>query len=220
MSIQTSEETVSQKTSDGVTQPVSGETQPTTEESKPKMVSWEDHQRALKDMHKFKDEARQLKELQEKEERKRLVENEQWKQLAEINEQKFIAAEEKQKRQNETILNTLKHEKLKRVAVSNGIREEALDDLDLLSLESIDVEATTSGRFNVHGAEDYVSRLKKLKPHWFRDSVPPKVNSGGGGAPPQGKKYTAQDIVNIEMKYGRRSSQYIKAREDYLKQKG
>ena len=213
-----SEQTVSETTNqgDGVTnQPVSGESQP---QSETKTVSWEDHQRALADLHKFKAKARELESSQEEAEKKRLVENEQWKQLAEINEKKFLEAEEKRKRQNDTILNHTKYETLKRVAVSNGIRKEALEDLDLLSLESIEVEATTSGRFNVHGAEDYVTRLKKLKPHWFNDSTAPRVNSGGGGAPPQAKKHTPESLMMIERKHGYRSAEYKKAFQEYTQQ--
>lgn len=155
-----SERTVSETTnnSDGVTnQPVSGETPKTSET---KTVSWEDHQRALKDMHKFKEELRDLKEEKESAEKKRLADNEQWKQLADVNEKKYIEEADKRKQQNEIYLNTVKTENVKRVAVSNGIKQEAIDDLELLEFAGVEVEVTSRGRFNTVGAESFVTNLK------------------------------------------------------------
>ncbi len=166
-----------------------------------KSVSWEDHKRALDDMHRFKREKEESDAKLSAAEEKSLREKEDWKTLAEREKVRAEKLDADNKKLTDVFLRTHKYGEVKKVAVEMGLRGEAMDDLDLLDIDGVKVEATSSGRYLVHGAKEYVEELKGKKPHWFKKSGPADINAGtGGGAPGVPKKVTADDLVQAERK--------------------
>ena len=188
-----------------------------------KHVPLENHKRALDDMHKFKTRAGELEAKLNAVEEERLKETQNYKSLAE----KYKAELEADRKELGTLKGTIsrsqKYNALERVALEQGLRTEALDDLEAVNLEDIELEVTSNNRYMVHGTKEFVERLKEKKPHWFKKDKPPGVNSGGGSAKPAiASKLTPDDYVKAEMKYKRReitAEQFKVVQNQYLLQK-
>lgn len=190
---------------DGVSaSPDSGQNSEAKTEIQTKTVSWDNHQRSLDDMHKFKKRTAELEQKLGNIESERLKEKEDWKALAELEKNRADKAEADYKNTVSTIVNTQRLSEIKTVAIQSGLRKEAIADLELLDTSEVQVEATSSNRFLVHGATEYVERLKNQKPHWFAKDNPPNINSGGGGVPPTNDGViTPTDVYAAEIKMKR-----------------
>lgn len=109
-------------------------------------------------------------------------------------------AEETESRYNQ-VLNAVVHDKkmsaVREYAIKRNIRAEALADLDMIDLSPVVVETTDQGNHNVLGADDFVEKLQKTKPHWFKDSTPPSGNFSTGDFNGKEKTYTAQEVVAL-----------------------
>lgn len=156
-------------------------------QAKPKSIKAEDHERAISDMHRFKDRSRQLEsELQQMRsqldevERSRLREKEDYKSLYERSEAERQELFKKHQGLQDSITLNAKYAAVKTAAVKAGLRSEAEDDLSLLDFDGVTVETTSEGRVITHGQDLYVESIKKKKPHWFKPDKAPSVNSGGG----------------------------------------
>ena len=197
-----------------------------TEEKEPvksKHVPLENHKRALDDMHKFKSRAGELEAKLNAIEEERLRETQNFKALAD--KYKAEAEESKQKLQkwSDGFTRFQKLTAIQTAALEAGLRTEAVDDLEGLKLDSIEVEETSSGRYILHGVKDMVEDLKGKKPHWFKKETAPKVNSGGGGAKPTGDgKVSMSQVLEAERKAKRgqiSKEQYHEIFRKYASQK-
>lgn len=166
-------------------------------------VSKADLERALNDLHKNKNKARELENaLKEKEdllkqmETQRLESEKNYKTLWEKAEAN--AAAEK-KRADETV-NSYYHDKkmskVREIAMASGIRKEALEDLEMLDTNSIIIEKTDHGNVMVHGVEDFVNDLKVKKKWWFESSKAPVINGGQPGVITD-KPMSAADVAKL-----------------------
>lgn len=166
----------------------------------PKTVSWENHQRALGDLHKFKKQVEELGTKLGDLESQSLKEKQDYKGLYEQSEQKRKAAEEEAKKVKGWAVSTHRFSEIKSEAMKAGLLPSAMNDLELLPMENVEVEVTSSGRFIVNGAKDFVESVKGERPHWFQKPGAPNVNGGGGGAPPggDGKELTPHDVYMAE----------------------
>lgn len=176
---------------------------PSNQNSNPRTVSWEEHQRALADMHRFKRERADLETKLGDAESKTLREKEDFKGLYEREKVERERLAEENKKLTRFTVNTHRFNEVLREAKKEGLKNER--DLELVDLEDVDVEATSSGRFLVKNASDKVQRLKSERPHWFGTTPAPTVNGGGGGSPsnanPGGeKKLTANDVAEAGRK--------------------
>lgn len=184
------------------------------EPEKKKAVPYESHKRALDDMFKHKQRAQELEGKLSAIEEERLKEQQNFKALAERYKSEADSSKKEHNQLKDTIVRNQKFSAIEREARQQGIRDEALEDLELLEPESVEIEVTSNNRFMVHGAKEYVETLKQKKPHWFKKDKVPVVNSGGGGAkPPEPKKATVSDLMKAEkqLKMGKIS------REEYHK---
>lgn len=130
--------------------------------------------RYKEDLLKFKDRNKELedevKALREKQENDRIAkmkEQDRFKELADEYEAKAQKAEEDAKTLRSAVIADKKLSAIKQEAMKLGIRKEALDDLDMLSLDSVDIETTSTGRVNILNANVFAENLKIQKPHWF-----------------------------------------------------
>lgn len=149
-----------------------------------------------------------------------------FRELAEERERERDEANEKLSKTEQTFRNTLRAQRVLALAEKAGLRDTARDDLDLLDLDDIEVEETDSGRYIVRGADKFVEKLKKNKPHWFQEQKKTTFNSGGGkgsggkGGEEDAGEVTAAKLWETEKKYGRKSSQFKSAWDAYMKKRG
>lgn len=144
-----------------------------------KTVRYDDHKRAISDMLKFKTKAQELEAKIQEFETKKLQESNDWKTLAEREKNLREEAQTKLNKYSEFYQTTQKHSAVLNLAIKAGLKPEAEGDLELLPMDGVEVEVTSSGRFEVIGAESYVEHLKRKKPHWFSTQKDLKVNLGG-----------------------------------------
>lgn len=170
------------------------------------------------DLHKGKARIKELESTARDTEMKRLKANEEWQKAAEMSEERAVSAEGKLTKLSEGMNHNAKFSALEKAAMQAGIREQALPDLDMLDLETLTVERTSLGKTNVHGANDYIARLKASKPHWFKDPSAPNLNTDNPDV-----KVTHTGDVTIEaihaasrkgdvVEYQRLHGEYIKQR--------
>jgi len=160
--------------------------------------------RAKHDFLRFKHEARELREQNEKlmkqlEETKssHLEQNQQFKELWEREKTKRLEVEEQNNQSKKAFFNTLKSKEIEKEAMRLGIRQEALEDLSLLSSDEVIVEATSQGNLNIVGAQEFAEKIKQTRPYWFQQKAAANVNSGQPGY--QGpKSYSAAELLKLE----------------------
>lgn len=162
------------------------QTQETVTTDAPKVpegyVSKADLDRALSDLHKFKNEAQETKGKLKSFEEKALAEKEDWKSLAERHKQEAEEYKTESQRIKDSYLGEKKYTAVRDAALKLGMRPEALGDLDLLSLDGVVIETTSTGKVNVLGADGFIQNLKSMKPHWFgQTQVTTNVNPGVPG---------------------------------------
>jgi hypothetical protein len=161
-------------TSEGSAEGENNQAQPKT-----KQVRYEDHKRAIDDMIKFKARAQELEAKIQDFETKKLQESNDWKTLAEREKGLREEAQRKLEKHSSFYQSTQKHSAVLGHALKAGLKAEAEGDLELLSMDGVEVEVTSTGRFNVIGADTFVEELKRKKPHWFNTQKDLKVNTGG-----------------------------------------
>jgi hypothetical protein len=168
-----------------------------------KTVSIDAHNEVVQDLLKRKQEAKELKDKlsafeKEKEDLKvkSLKEKEEWQKLAEIREKEAEELKKKLEAKEKVTSNYFKRAEVRQQALKNNIRENALDDLDLLGFDDVQIETTSTGSINVLGADKFVDRLKATKPHWFQDKADPKVVSTSPAAS-KPTSVTAKDAARL-----------------------
>lgn len=112
------------------------------------------------DLHK-------LQQDREQDRISKMKEQEQFRELAEEYEQKMKNAEQESSSLKQAVLNDKKLTAVQQAVMKLGIRNEALSDLDMLSMDTLDIETTSHGRVNVLNADEFAQNLKLTKPHWF-----------------------------------------------------
>lgn len=170
----------------------------TVEATEVKTVKYDDHKRALDDLHRFKTEAKEAKAQLEQVQQDNLKKAQDFKTLWE-NEQKLRTdAEAGLGKLKNAIVNNEKYTAIKTAAMKAGLRADAVDMLDHIPVEGVEVEATNQGRFLVHGADTFVEHLKKKMPFAFSNTETPKFNGGGASGSAKAESITAAQLVSIQ----------------------
>jgi len=171
------------------------------------MVPKKDLERALGDLHRFKDQARsqasQITELQSQ------IESLKTKQAADANDYKALYESEKAK-SAETVqkytdllghtVKTERHRAAYPALKKAGLRDDAESLIDVMDMSPMHVEATSSGRFSVDGVEDWVEAQKLKFPYAFQKPNGPNVNGSTGNGGHQGGpvRHTAASLYALE----------------------
>lgn len=161
------------------------------------------------DMHKFKQKAKEaearLEELErarEEEERKRLEESDDFKSL---NERLKRQLEERDQEVNKLRGNVKYSERYRAVLPKLKelhLRDDALNLLDHETLEEIDLEATSNGRFIAHGVDEFAESFKKKYPFAFQEKKTGNVDPRTGrNLPDPSAPISAKDVLEAEKKY-------------------
>jgi hypothetical protein len=179
-------------------------------------VSRADHERALADLNKYKKAAADAARKEKEAETTRLKEQNKWKELAETNEREAKEAREEANKIKGSYVNERKFNAVRSKCEALGLRAEALTDLEMLDLEDIQIETTSTGKINVLGADKFATQLKTRKPHWFAEKKAPSVNTNGARILDSGDAITAKDLLSAE-KEGRKSGDLSKYYELHKK---
>lgn len=156
-------------------------------------VKKSDYERMKADMLKFKKQARDLEKKDKDAQLKALKEKQDWQKIAQLKEKEANEEKEKNNRLLGSIISDKKISAIRTAAIKEGLLDSASDDLELISWDDVEVETTSTGRINVHGAEDAVKKLKSLKPHWFG-----KPGAKFNGKIPGAKEGDGEGLVSIE----------------------
>lgn len=149
----------------------------TPEVTPPEKIDKAELDHALSDLQKWKQKAKELEKSQEDAKLARLKESQEWQKIAELKEQEANAARQESEGLKSAFLTDRKFSAVREAAMKAGIRTEALQDLDLVGLDSIAVETTSTGKINILGVEQFVSKMKATRPHWFGAGRAPNVNT-------------------------------------------
>jgi len=169
--------------SEEITAPVEGT--PAPEATEQKLVPQEEFDKVLAEVHKWKSQVKELSVKSAAEREKLLIEQGRWEELAKEKDARLRELEERDQRTKQAFINEKKYNAVKDQAVKAGIRPEALADLELIGLDKVQVETTSTGRVNVLGVESAIENLKLSRPHWFgapRTTVAgntPNITQGG-----------------------------------------
>lgn len=154
--------------------------------------------RVLSDLHKHKGRANEYEGKLKAFEEKALAEKEDFKSLAERYKAEADEAKSESQKIKDSFIGEKKHTAVREAALRLGMRPEAVGDLDLLSLEGVVIETTSSGKVNVLGAEAYIQNLKSAKPHWFgSEATPTKVNPGTPKLKGEGAAVSETDLLKL-----------------------
>lgn len=140
----------------------------------------------------------------------------QWQKIAELKEQEAKEAKEEKDRFLQSFVLREKYSSIRQAAISAGIRQEALEDVDLIDFPEVQVETSGTGKVVVQGVSQAVQKLRTLRPHWFKDAkaitnpVTPSVNGAAA-------KLTVKDIfaAEAEAKKTGDNSKYLAALKAY-----
>lgn len=186
-----------------VNQPAGKETNPTPPKptgDEGDHVSKSAYEATKADLHKFKEEARILREEKEAAKANELKAQEKWKEFGTAKEQEAADWRKKYETLSTSHLERTKIEAVKAQCKALGLIDAAADDLEAMEFKDVVVETTSTGRVNVIGAKGAAERMKSLRPHWFQSTTQPPVNtkipSANNGAGGGEQKASAFDELN------------------------
>lgn len=170
----------------------------------------------LKDMHRFKEEARQAQEKLKLMEDAKLKANSSWEELAKVKEQEAKDANDKLTKLTGALVTKEKYSAVERACSAIGLRKEAVSDLELVGLDDVQIETTSTGRMNVLNADKFAERLKAIRPHWFSTPGAPNVNTNGAQINPGQGQITMKDVLAAEVE-SKKSGDPTKYHETFKK---
>lgn len=139
----------------------------------------------------------QYKSQIEMKEEERLREQNKWQELAEKYKNERDKAHNDYNQFKGSMVEYQKLNAVRQAALKAGIVEASLDDLELMNLDDVEIETTSSGRLMVHGQDDFVEKLKEMRPHWFKANRPPNINNGVSNDF-EPKKLSMSEIVKLQ----------------------
>lgn len=181
---------------------VSQQGEPTSTATAPtEMISKAEFEKVMSELHKHKAKAKALEEKSNEEKMSRMKEQNQWKEIAEAKEREALEARDKAERVQSSFLSEKKYTAAREKCMALGIRPEALSDLEMLDLEQIQIETTSTGKINVLGADKFAERLKTTKPHWFQEKKTTTVNTDATRVFDTGGTVTPTMIMEAEKEF-------------------
>jgi len=161
-------------------------------------VSKAEFDKVMAELHKHKGTARTLAEQIKTANESKMKEQNQWKELAEAREKEALDAKNEADTLRKSFVSNTKFGAVKEKCAALGLRPEAMSDLEMLDLEQIQVETTSTGKMNILGADKFAERLKTIKPHWFADKKTAGVNTTVSQVLDSGAEVTAAMIYAAE----------------------
>lgn len=195
-----------------------------------KPIDPKEHESIKRDMFRYKDQLKSqndelstLKQKLQDLEAKGLAEANDYKTLYEREREAKAALEAEKEKLRGSVLHSERYRAVLPKLKELGLRDDALNLLDREDLSSIEVEATSNGRFICHGMETFAKHFRESFPYAFKEKGIGNVNgSGGSGAPPSNEPVTASSVIEAEKKWraGKiQKSEYEAIHRRYLEQK-
>lgn len=131
-------------------------------------VSKAEFEKVMAEMHEYKKQAKELNAKAKKEEENLLREKGEWQKIAEIKDKEAKDAASKLSEIQSSLVENEKFNAVKVAALKAGMTEQGVKDLELLQLNEVVVETTSTGRVNVLGVERFIDVQKQIRPHWFQ----------------------------------------------------
>lgn len=168
-------------------------------------MSRADYERFKNDLHTNKEERKTLAQQLEDQKVKDMEANDQQTELAKYHDNRANTAEARNAELEAAVEYDRKITEVSKMAQQAGINAQGLEDLDILEGEitkALVIEKTDMGRMTVHGAKEYVERLKAKRPHWFSGKGT-NINTNTGGERPGGgsEELTPQDVLAARNKW-------------------
>jgi len=164
-------------------------------------------ERIKKDLFKYKSEAQQLREENERLKLQTHKEKEDWKTVAEHHETKAKDIESKYTKLQNALVDEKKFSALRAEASKAGINAASIPDLELLDFPELHVETTSTGKILVSGADAAVAKLKTLRPHWFTNVIPSVNSATPNLGRPNGSLVTLADVNAAEAQWSKTKSE-------------
>jgi len=144
---------------------------------------------------------------------KQMKQTDNWKELAETKEKRVIELEGENKMIRESVVNSIKTSALQSAAAKLGLHPSAVKYLnDSSVLDEVEIETTSTGRWNVLNAELVAQNFKATNPLLFQDPRAPSVNTTTPGVIPNGgSKVTPEMLNELSKKFAK-----TKSKEDEL----
>lgn len=161
----------------------------------PKAAFDAEKEKLLAEIHKWKGQAKELSVKSAAEREKLLIEQGRWEELAKEKDAKLRELEERDARTKEAFINEKKYNAVKEAAARAGIRPEAMPDLELIGLDKVQIETTSTGRVNVLGVDAAIDNLKLSRPHWF--GSPRTVVAGNAPNVQPGGVVSLQELAKL-----------------------
>ena len=189
-----------------------------------KKISPADHERALKDLQRYKQRARESttrlanleRELQE------LKAGKDGKKADDL-AAKLSEEQQRNKDLQTSIIESQKFRELVPALKKAGLTDGAENLIEMLDLEDLDHEVTSKGRVNIIGLESFVEDVKKRFPYAFASKKTPRVNGGGSGTGfgDGKKKWDGESLFKLEKECRKKGemTKYHAAVKEYLQQK-
>lgn len=164
------------------------------------------YERVTNDMHKYKRQSMEAaKKLAEYESRikqieeERLQKSENYKELWEKEKNSRLETETRLKDFSNSVINDKKMSAIREHAIKRGMNDQFIDLLESFDTSDVIVETTSSGNFQVNGADTWVEGLLKERPAMFNRKNDPNINNGGtSNAQPRDKVYSAREILALQ----------------------
>lgn len=145
-------------------------------DSKNDLVSRADLERALKDLHRYKNDAREKEEALKKFQNQQLEQNQKYKELWEQTKKEAEAYQEKTKLMEKAFMEREIKRQLEAEAMKMGlIDSDAMHAF--VNPDDILVEGTTTGKLNVLNTKQVLEGLKLKKPYLFNTQKSVGINT-------------------------------------------
>lgn len=164
----------------------------------PPVVPRDEYERIKADYERINSEHSKLAEKIKAKELEEAKKRNDWKLIAEQKEREAQEAIAKATNIEQSYLNERKFSALKDEVTRLGLRQEAIEDLSLISLDDVVIEHTSTGKINVLGAKTAAEKIKMMRPHWFSSVQTPNVNSSLPGVI-SGQKVTYEQLKEAEL---------------------
>lgn len=195
-----------------------------------KTVAFDDHKRALDDLHRYKGKAKELqtsfdslKSEFDTLKTKVAADGNDYKSLYDAEKTKTADLSQKTERLTGSVFHGERYRAVYPELKKAGLRDDAANLIDRLNLEEVEVEATSTGRFNCLGVSAFVEKVKAEFPYAFEHRKAGKVNSGGagGGSDDTPKDWTPDKLVKLEKDCRLKGNMepYHKAYKEYREKK-
>lgn len=131
-------------------------------------VSQAEYDKIIAEAQELKKQVKEFHAKAKKEEENLLREKGEWQKIAELKDKEAKEAAEKLTHIQTNLVEEKKFSAVREAALKAGMTEQGIKDLELLQLNDIVVEHTSTGRVNVLGVDRFIEVQKQIRPHWFQ----------------------------------------------------